>query len=38
MKNLDKVTIIGLTFAALVILPLIVAITYKVLTTQNIIF
>ena len=38
IKNTDKVTLVGLTIVTLVILPLIVAITYKVLTTSNIIF
>jgi hypothetical protein len=38
LKNLETTTLVGLTFAILVVLPLIVAITFKVLTTSNIIF
>jgi len=38
IKNLDKITLLGLTVLTLVVLPLIVMITYKVLTTSNIIF
>ena len=37
IKNIDKITLVGLTILTMVILPLIVAITYKVLTTSNII-
>jgi len=38
IKNIDTITLVGLTVLTVVILPLIVAITYKVLTTSNIIF
>ena len=38
IKNIGTINLIGLTIAALVILPLITAITLKVLTTSNIIF
>lgn len=38
IKNIDTITLVGLTVLTIVILPLIVAITYKVLTTSNIIF
>ncbi len=38
IKNIDKVTKIGLTIVILFIVPLITSITYKVVTTQNIIF
>jgi len=38
IKNIDKITLVGLTIVTLVVLPLIVLITYKVLTTSNIIF
>ena len=38
IKNTDTITLVGLTVLTVVILPLIVAITYKVLTTSNIIF
>ena len=37
-KNLDKTTKVGLSIAILFILPLLVSITTKVLTTSNIIF
>lgn len=38
IKNIDKVTKIGLTIVILFIVPLITSITYKVVITQNIIF
>ena len=38
IKNIDTITLVGLTIVTLVVLPLIVLITYKVLTTSNIIF
>lgn len=38
IKNLETTTLVGMTFATLVLLPLIAAITFKVLTTSNIIF
>ena len=38
IKNIDTITLVGLTIVTLVVLPLIVMITYKVLTTSNIIF
>ena len=38
IKNIDTITLVGLTVSTLVVLPLIVLITYKVLTTSNIIF
>jgi len=38
IKNIDTTNLVGLTVLTVVILPLIIAITYKVLTTSNIIF
>ena len=38
IKNIDTTNLVGLTVLTVFILPLIVAITYKVLTTSNIIF
>lgn len=38
IKNTDTITLVGLTILTMVILPLIVSITYKVLTTSSIIF
>jgi len=37
-KNIDKITLVGLAIAVTIVFPLLVAITYKVLTTTNIIF
>ena len=31
LKNLDKITLVGLTIATLVILPLLITVTYEIL-------
>jgi len=37
-KNIGTINLVGLVIAVTIIFPLLVAITYKVLTTTNIIF
>ena len=38
IKNIGTINLVGMTIVAVAILPLIVALTIKVLNTQNIIF